>query len=299
MLTTWMTLGLLSQAKPKPTPLTGAFTVKAASTLRGYHTADIIGDRMQVIGGITGNAVISAPTKYDTATNVWTSTTPTTITIAQHASAVVGTTVYYGGGAISFGGSPSSSWYAYDTVANTNVAVASAPTPRYKGRAVAVGTKIYVFGGKATSSNSSVAVEIYNTVTNTWSTSGANNKFTEFQAVTVVGTDVYVIADAGFWKFDTLTNTWSSLPYTRGSYTGATLNAIGDLLYMYGGRPGTAAPSNQLWVFDTTTQIWSQVAAVSTGVYMHTTVVHNNSLIVYGGYINAAGTQTGQTIVIT
>lgn len=298
MLTNWMSLGLLSQTKPKPTPLTGAFTVKLSGAARGYHTADSIGDGMFAIGGLVGATFLSTAARYDAATNTWGSPVAIPTPLQAHASAAIGSVVYFGGGSSSSGGSPRPNWYSWNIDTNAFTAITAAPTSRYRGHAVAVGNKIYVFGGKETTSNSSTRVEIYNTITDSWS-SGAANKFFDFQAVTVIATDVYVIAGTLFWKYNTLDDTWTALPYTRGNYAGATLNAIGDLLYMYGGRLGSAAPSNQLWVFDTTTQIWSQVAAVSTGVYYHTTVVHNNSLIVYGGYINAAGTQTGQTIVIT
>jgi N-acetylneuraminic acid mutarotase len=115
------------------------------------------------------------------------------------------------------GGSEMATVERYSVTGNTWSAAAALPTARSDVGAMAVGTKIYVFGG-CNSSGISGEVDIYNSATNSW-TAGAR------------------------------------MPTPRAAFYG--LGVKGGLIYVMGGEDATGAPSAANEVYNTTTNTWS------------------------------------------
>jgi len=75
----------------------------------------------------------------------------------------------------------------------------------------------------------------------------------------------------------------------------ASMVAIGDMLYVYGGFNGATAPaptakSNDILIYDTINQTWNTAVTTinppTSGRYYHTAVVYNGNMYVYGGLID-------------
>jgi len=106
-----------------------------------------------------------------------------------------------------------------------------------------VGNKIYVHG--------SGRMHVYDVIGNSWTYYNGGHVSSYFSACHAVGTDIYVAggwsSQVGFSKFNTLTNTWSSLPNLPAAankcYAAAFANIDSDNIRLFGSLYGTGNPS--------------------------------------------------------
>jgi N-acetylneuraminic acid mutarotase len=146
----------------------------------------------------------------------------------------------------------------YDIASNTWVEVAPLPTPRSDVAAVAIGSKIWVFGGCTVSENGfggkpkmSKEVDSYDPATDTW-TKETNMPVAScaFSQVAAIGSTVYII----------------------GGYVGATQPPLGTT-----------------WAYDTTTGASTQMADMMTPRAEMGVVAYNGSIYTVGGSQPAFG----------
>jgi hypothetical protein len=147
-------------------------TKAAMTTARTYLTAAAVGTTIYAIGGKT-TADVATVEAYDTTTNTWSSKTDMWTARQWTCSAVVSGIVYVIGG---YNGSQLNTVEAFDPAASSGAGSWLAKSPLHNGRygltCGAIGNSIYVVGGHGVSNTSVAPVEVYNTLTDTWTVKG-------------------------------------------------------------------------------------------------------------------------------
>jgi hypothetical protein len=220
---TWSTLGTGSQ--------NGVNSIVYALAVVGNEV--YVGGYFTGAGGVSANSVA----RFNTLTNTWSTlgtgssngvsggggSLPTV-----NALAVVGNEVFVGGWFTSAGGVSANYVARYNTLTNTWSSLGTGSQNGVNGwgvYALAVsGNEVYVGGGFTSAGGVSARyVARFNTLTNTWSSLGTgsqNGVNSNVTALAVVGNEVYVggyftsaggVSANNVARFNTLTNTWSSL----------------------------------------------------------------------------------------
>ena len=214
------------------------------------------GGHIYAIGGRPTAAVGTRLERYTVETDTWTTMTAMPTARAASTVAVIGNALYVMGGRAADGpcGVPALAVVErYDIDTDTWSLAAPLPAARSDFAAVAVGNRIYVFGG----CNDAVRlsnVDVYNPVTDTWSTAPAD----------LPGGPRWVL-QAG---------------------------RIGNLVYVIGGADAAGAPTGLVEVYNTVRNTWSTGTPMPTprgesGVYSH-----GDRIYVPGGAMPAFGTSS-------
>jgi hypothetical protein len=273
----------------------------------------VVGGAFTSAGGVSANGVA----RFNTQTNTWS----TLGTGSQNgvsgggvaALAVVGNEVYVGGLFGSAGGVSANNVARFNTQTNTWSSLGTGSSNGVNGPFVfalaVVGNEVYV-GGNFTSAGGVSANNVarFNTQTNTWSSlgtgssNGVNGPFVF--ALAVVGNEVFV---GGFFtsaggvsannvaRFNTLTNTWSTLG--TGSSNGVSgdvfaLAVVGNEVYVGGAFTQAGGVSaNRVARFNTQTNTWSTLGTGSSnGVnYEVRALAVSGNEVVVGGFFTSAG----------
>ena len=158
------------------------------------------GGLFYTVGGRVGGAARADIWSYSPASDTWNAAlTPMPTARAGLAIAVVGDSIYAIGGRTGVGGpctgSPLDAVERYDIASDTWTPVTPLLAPRSDLAAAAVGGKIYVFGGCDAAGNFLADVDVYDPVTDTWSTAPADMPTARagMYAVETKGGTVYVI----------------------------------------------------------------------------------------------------------
>lgn len=283
---------------------TGSWAAKSSNgfTARSDFASSAVGNKIYAIGGDDNS---SYPTNilevYDATTGTW--STPSTtgaFTVRDGlTTAVINGKIYvmggYDGGA-----------YAVNKLdvfdPSTNAWSAPQTTGTFTGRggltSAVVGGKIYVIGGTNAGPATIVnAVEVFDPVTNKWSTATTTGTFTGRAYLTsaVVNGKIYVIggingsgsAVTTLDVFDPATNTWST-PATTGTFSpriDLASSVLNGKIYVFGGQKGNSY-LNTLEVFDPSTNAWSTPSTTGTFTARNglTASVVNGVIYVMGGY---------------
>lgn len=165
----------------------------------------------------------------------------------------------------------------YSPSTDTWVALPPAPRARYRHAAAAVGSKLYVFGGKTLEDSTIKEVDILDLEQLTWSTaSSLMESATSDLAAFVLDGMVYAVGGYTEMDYDALTavhrmdpatEEWTTLP-------GELVSARGDLgagvldgtAYVFGGfthEDGWSSPHATMEVFDAVTGTWTEFAEPS------------------------------------
>jgi N-acetylneuraminic acid mutarotase len=253
------------------------------------------------------------------ASGTWTSASTAGFTSrAWFTSSVVNDKIYVIGG---FGDSLLSTTVAvFDPAANSwsSPATTGTFTPRGSLASAVVNGKIYVMGGAIgpeTQENMSNKLEIFDPVTNAWSTPVTMGTFTPRNNLCACVVDGKIYTMGGFDArndvntfevFDPVTNVWST-PNTDGTFSphGAfTAHVVNGKIYTIGGFNNLAAAHhrvlNEVDVFDPTTNTWS--TPVTTGIFtarlLHASGVVDGKIYVIGGTPNIKDPLTTNTVQV-
>ena len=186
-------------------PATNAWTpLPSLPTARGGATAQAIGTKIYVVGGLTAAGVsLDTTDVFDTGTGTWSSTSAMSTRRDNAGSAALGGKLYvFGGGTRNVGGYANhtlNSVEMYDPATNTWAPRAPMPTGR---RTMAVGTlrgRAQLIGGELSSS--------------------ATGTFAENE------------------EYDPVSNSWLSLTLQPTPRHGGAAGTIGDAIYVAGGGP--------------------------------------------------------------
>ena len=133
----------------------------------------------------------------------------------------------------------------YDSVSlwerPTNLIVNERPQLQFdyaNGAVARVGSMVYLFGGDVTSSAPNYAYK-YNLADNTWGKMSNMPFKSNYNPAVTVGTDIYIGGawnTQTFYKFDTLTETYTQLANAPAVMSGAYLVQVGDYIYQIGGE---------------------------------------------------------------
>jgi N-acetylneuraminic acid mutarotase len=100
---------------------------------------------------------------------------------------------------------------------------------------------------------------------------------------------------ADFWKFNPVSNAWSSLPDlpTTGR-SGALSLLIGDTVYIVGGKTNGGIISNEVWAFDLVQKQWLQKASLPfVRIWRGVSFSRNNAGVIGLGKLNSGNFNTG------
>jgi len=242
--------------------------------------------------------------------NTWMDKAPIPVAITSAAGAQVNGKVYVIGGC-------TNSRDCVNSSTNTNRAYVIAtnswelktPLPstiRLAHEAVSVGTKIYVIGGWTGGSflNESSfikRVDIYDTVTNTWST-GTQMPFGRLgHSVAAIGTKIYVTGGQ-IWKsgtlfqitykthvYDTANNSWdttkadSPIWLNGHNSEGVTVAGVGKVFVFQATPPGIT------YEYNTATNVWSARASIGEDKTYPGSASINGKIHLFGGYAHGSG----------
>lgn len=200
---------------------------------------------------------------------------------------VVGTKIYHFGGG---SGSGDKTIYVFDTETNTDSATSAVlPIAVVEAQAVAVGTKIYMFGGQNASDSKLNAIYAINTETNMVSTLSATLPSARKEmAISAVGTKIYLFGGYASSElnticvFDTTTNSISTLSTTLPTASRNLIaGAIGKTIYIFDKSNKT------IYTFDTET---NSISTLSTTL---PTPLTSTALAVMGDKIYFVGGSDG------
>jgi N-acetylneuraminic acid mutarotase len=237
---------------------------------RSEGTAVTHGGFVYAIGGRQGT-VLANIDRYSPVTNSWVRLPDMTTARAGLASAVVGNAIYVIGGRTGTGGPCSqqrggqlATVERFDIVTGTWSTVAPLPTPRSDLAAIAVGGKIFTFGGCTVGRHRNVtflhSVDVYDPQKDSWSTAPADMPTARagLYQVAAVGDRVYVM---GGWAggrrplavnevYNVATDSWTISPSMLTPRGEMGVVSHGGRLYTVGGSlPAFGASSNANDVF--------------------------------------------------
>jgi hypothetical protein len=288
----------------------------------GVAALAVVGNEVYVGGFFTEAGGVSANNvaRFNTQTNTW-STLGTgssngvsgVIGVTVTALAVVGNEVVVGGRFTEAGGVSAIRVARFNTQTNTWSTLGTGSSngvDGYVNALAVVGNEVFV-GGDFTSAGGVSANNVarFNTQTNTWSSlgTGSSNGVNDYvYALAVVGNEVVVggeftsaggVSANGVARFNTQTNTWSSLG--TGSSNGvsgvgvAALAVVGNEVFVGGGFTSAGGVSaNNVARFNTQTNTWSTLGTGSSNGVSSTVralAVVGNEVFVGGGFTLAGG----------
>ncbi len=296
-------------ATPAPSCLPGSWQAGPAQPPARYALQAALGsdNKLYIAGGqgIDGTPY-SNVSRYDAATNSWSSVAPLPVALGQSTIGAWNGKVYVAGG-FTGGTSVTNSLRIYDIGTNTWTSGANMPTAVEAAAGAVVNGKFYVMGGDDYNNNIS-ATQIYDISSNTWSTGaavpdGPTNAYATalgdqiylYGGVFLVGTS-YVTTDT-LLRYDSATNIWANLGSANtgglGNFGGISTLGTNQLLITDG------ADANG--VSTTATRIYS----ISSGTFgagpamMHSRAGHGQATLPDGRIIVVDGFDTTSTTTNT
>ncbi|MBK6464395.1 MAG: kelch repeat-containing protein [Myxococcales bacterium] len=212
-----------------------------------HANAAAVDGKLYVVGALGSSfRALSLSIAYDPATNTWTPRASLPLGAERGASgvAVVGTKIYVAGG---LRGGAVALFSAYDTTADTWEDLPAIPAPSDHLVAGAVGTTVYLIGGRQAAITSHTArVDAYDTLTRTWSARAPMPTSRGGAAAAVVGARVVVAGGEGdtsrpsgvfdqVESYEPATDRWTKLAPMRSPRHGTGAAAIGGKVYVPGG----------------------------------------------------------------
>jgi N-acetylneuraminic acid mutarotase len=273
-------------------------TKEPMPTARAILGAAVVDAKIYAIGGLSGGH-LSTNEMYDPATDSWVTKTPMPTPRSSFGTAVVENKIYIIGGKTSDGVTGADE--AYDPVTDTWETKTPMPTPRYGLDANVVNGKIYLISGLEKSdyptyANVSALTEVYNPITDSWTTKASIPNPVFFYASAVVDNKIYVIggssatvAKANFNQiYNADTDTWTSgkTPDIRVTEagSGATTGVMAPKrIYVIGGRGGDRVES-ATQVYNPEDDSWTVGASMLTSRFHLAIAVVNDKLYALGGY---------------
>lgn len=261
-------------------------------TGRSNSFSALVGTNAYVFGG-RNSSYLREILKFDASTE--------TITILETKlpdasecalSIAVGSAIYiFGGGYTS---TSFSSIWKFDTISET-VTVLDAKLPNARKYMVGglVGNIIYMFGGQTqsytgndTSYNDVIKFDTATeTIIETLPNILTQNWYSKSKAV-VIDTNIYFIYRYNFGKFDTTTETFTTIPVSHYNSTSSdsTIEAFGTNIYTFGGKDNMQKPVREIYKIDTVSETRTLLEAVlPVDLFEFTSVIVGNTVYIFGG----------------
>jgi N-acetylneuraminic acid mutarotase len=231
-------------------------------------------------GNSDSNASTTAVEIYDPVTDSWSSGAPGSVARGVTANAVVGEKLYITGGRAGFGQGPFDTLEIYDGSTNSWSLGASLPLAIQNGMGAALGGKFYVVSGSVSSTSDTAltgAVQIYDPVTDTWSTGALMPTPLSGMTGGVVNGKLYVTSgitatgglNSTLQIYDPVSDTWTTGPSAPVGRYGASSGVAGSALYVTGGVDSNG-PIGELDIFSVptySTQVQPPINADGSSVF--------------------------------
>lgn len=291
--------------------LKGLFTkLNGGSTLRYAHTANAIGGKLYVYGGYhwsNSANYLNDLWRYDPATNAWAQMATGLNGRYNHASAVLNGKLYvqggYGWGASGGGSGILDDLMVYDPATDTWTQLQKAPLACRDHSLVAMGGKLYLYGGYATAGGHRATLYVYDPSTNKWAqlTSAPNTR--SCHTAVVMNGCMYVFGGtigAGYYNdlyyYDPATDKWTQLGIGPLSQRHEHVAAvIGLKMYIFSGERAAANNPdrylNDLWVYDLTANSWTQLGAGASTRHHSACAVINDEIYFFSGTMILGGSE--------
>jgi N-acetylneuraminic acid mutarotase len=213
----------------------------------------------------------------------------------NHGATGIGDQLYVNGGFLGneFGLPVTDNTWNYDEPSDTWTATAAMPAERAEHGCAAVGSKVYVAGGRDQLDNTKNTLFEYNPATNTWATKANMPSARRDAAAVAIGTKLYVIggSDATSTLRNTLyewnqgTNTWTakSMMPTALWLMGAAV--VGTDIFVFGGQDSSPAYVDTVYKWNQGTDTWSTMSStmpVADGPY-GMAVARGTDVLICGG----------------
>lgn len=262
----------------------------------------------RVIGALSALVIVVAPAQALAQGGTWSIKAPMPTARWGAASAILDGKVYVVGGQ-SATQPEVSVLEVYNPVRNSWATRAPMPTARFAPVAEVVGGKLYVIGGYLPDLGccgvATAVVEVYNPVTDSWSTGTPMPTARQRAAGTAISGKIYIVggnipglfpALSTLEVYDPATDTWDTsrapMPTARFAAGAA---ALDGLLYVVGGELcGGCAVTGTLEVYDPLTDEWSSAASMPTprDELTNAVVTLNGQVYVVGGRLTPSGGAT-------
>jgi N-acetylneuraminic acid mutarotase len=142
--------------------------------------------------------------------------------------------------------------------------LAAAPLPRFEGQGEVVGDKLYLFGGFTNDSiKTTDRADVFDAATGTWTRLANVPQPQTHSGSASDGTDIYLAGGyVGDWKgastpvsrkvfkYDTLTNTWTSMLSLPAPRAAGALVRVGRKLHFFGGMDEQTRDRGEHWTLD-------------------------------------------------
>lgn len=227
-------------------------------------------------------------------TGVWSTNVAAVSSRALGAAATVGGKVYMvGGGNYSCG--VNSSLQAYDPVANAWTNLANMPTARYEFGATELNGQLYAIGGNpgcGSAASAIRAVEVYDPVSNLWSSKALLPTGSWGEAVTSVNGKIYVIDgfNNNVYCYDPGSNGWSLKAPSPAPCSFGVAAVVNGLVYIIG--TGGAGAQAGVYAYDPVGDSWAAKAPMPTARYASAGAAVNGVIYVAGGFSNTGAVAT-------
>jgi N-acetylneuraminic acid mutarotase len=253
-------VGGLILTNPGPRAAVGWTLLAPLPSARGETAAAVAGERLYVIGGMTGlgGQATAEVTVYDPDSNAWASAPPLP-TPRHHAAAAAldGTLYVSGGGPSSEDWTPQTTLWSLAPGAETWQSRAQMPDARLGHRMVAVDGRLYVVGGIGLTGD----VLIYDPAADAWSAGAPIPAGRDHLAAVVVDREIWAIGGRSGGQihtrvdiYDTIANSWRDGPPLPEATSGAAEAVLDGVILISGGEnpAGTGAVIDRHWMLDTT-----------------------------------------------
>jgi Subtilisin-like serine proteases len=249
-------------------------------------------------GGVTSAG--AAPAVAD----AWARIANTPAAVFDNSAVTVGGRVYSIGGG-SGTGNERKTW-VYDPAINTWTTLPDMPTARSKPALGAVDGKIYAIGGWGAGSTPPATVDVFDTVSNTWSTlAGVTNPVPRAAAASAVaGGKIYVVGGCADSACSTDTNDVVVFDPKTGQFSRAAnyplgvswlaCGGIGGKVYCAGGVGSTEFKN--AYVYDPADDTWSPLPDMPIDLWGAQYAAAGNKLVLAGGATANSTTLTNRTI---
>jgi N-acetylneuraminic acid mutarotase len=176
----------------------------------------------------------------------------------------------------------------------------SSPVPRVEAQAADINGKLYLLGGYQGTWWPAARSDAYDYAAKTWTRIADMPEALTHGATEAVGTDVYIaggyVAQSDgvhqtfgtnhVWKYDTVANKWSLMPWNLPAARGAAaMVLLGHELHVMGGEPASRIEQNNHWVLDlnNTSAGWVSKAPIPNAVTHPGSAVLNGKIYQFGG----------------
>ena len=173
--------------------------------------------------------------------------------------------------------------YKYNISTNTYTRLTDIPYDYRDGSTVAIGTDIYLFGGRA--GNSAYK---YNTLTDTYTQLTDVPYTMVFSGIVAIGTDIYLFGSGNgsasqyAYKYNTLTDAYTNLKNVPVSYFDGATVAVGTDVYLF---DGSGSYGTYVYRYDTLTNTYTRLTnrTVSSSSKVMGAVVIGTDIYLFGG----------------